>query len=91
MPSKPPNQGATVGQVFEANRVFNVAAILDPAIRQVPEEIGSLLLANNDGVRIKLAGRSRCLPEEWAVQHFARGHAGRDGRRRRDRLSLTDL
>ena len=48
-------QGATVGQVFEANRVFNVAAILDPQIRQVPEEIGSLLLTNPDGGRAKLA------------------------------------
>jgi CzcA family heavy metal efflux pump len=48
-------QGATVGQVFEANRVFNVAAILDPRIRQVPEAIGSLLLTNADGARIKLA------------------------------------
>lgn len=47
-------QGATVGQVFEANRVFNVAAILDPGIRQVPEEIGSLLLSNSDGARVKL-------------------------------------
>jgi len=48
-------QGATVGQVFEANRVFNVAAILEPEIRQIPEEVGSLLLANNDGARIKLS------------------------------------
>ena len=48
-------QGATVGQVFEANRVFNVAAILDPRIRQVPEAVGSLLLTNTDGAQVKLA------------------------------------
>jgi Cu/Ag efflux pump CusA len=48
-------QGATVGQIFEANRIFNVAAILDPGIRQVPEAIGSLLLTNADGARIALA------------------------------------
>jgi Cu/Ag efflux pump CusA len=48
-------QGATVGQVFEANRVFNVAAIFDPRIRQIPEAIGSLLLANIDGAQVKLA------------------------------------
>jgi CzcA family heavy metal efflux pump len=47
-------QGATVGQVFEANRVFNVAVILDPRIRQVPEEVGSLLLTNSDGAQVKL-------------------------------------
>jgi CzcA family heavy metal efflux pump len=48
-------EGATVGQVFEANRVFNVAAILDPEIRHIPEAIGSLLLTNADGARVKLA------------------------------------
>jgi Cu/Ag efflux pump CusA len=47
-------QGATVGQVFEANRVFNVAAILEPGIRQIPKAIGSLLLTNSDGAQIKL-------------------------------------
>ena len=48
-------QGATVGQVFEANRVFNVAAILEPGIRQIPEAIGSLLLTNPDGAHVRLA------------------------------------
>jgi Cu/Ag efflux pump CusA len=48
-------QGTNVGQVFEANRVFNVAVILDPRLRTIPENVGSLLLSNSDGARIRLA------------------------------------
>lgn len=48
-------QGAPVGQVFEANRVFTVAAILEPGIRSIPEQVGSLLLTNADGARAKLS------------------------------------
>jgi CzcA family heavy metal efflux pump len=48
-------QGTTVGQVFEGNRVFNVAVILDPRLRSTPEDVGSLVLSNSDGARIRLA------------------------------------
>jgi Cu/Ag efflux pump CusA len=48
-------QGTNVGQVFEANRVFNVAVILDPGLRTTPENVGSLLLSNSDGARVRLA------------------------------------
>ncbi len=48
-------QGTTVGQVFEANRVFNVAVILNPRLRASPDNVGSLLLSNSDGARIRLA------------------------------------
>lgn len=48
-------QGTNVGQVFEANRVFNVAVILDSRLRATPDNVGSLLLSNSDGARVRLA------------------------------------
>lgn len=46
--------GATVGQTYEANRVFDVAVILPPRLRRSPEATGSLLLQNAAGTRIPL-------------------------------------
>ncbi len=47
-------QGTTVAQVYEGNRIIDVTVILEPAARNDPGEIGSLMLQNGDGVRVKL-------------------------------------
>ena len=47
-------QGATVGQVYEENRVFNVVGLLAPEVRRRPEALKSLAMQNSDGVRIPL-------------------------------------
>ncbi len=70
-------QGTTVGQVFEANRVFNVSVILDPRLRNIPEDVGSLLLSNPDGARIRLAEVAE------VHQRTARYSIAHEGTRRR--------
>jgi len=47
-------QGTVVGQAYEANRVFNIAVILAPAVRQNPEAVRSLMLQNAEGTRVPL-------------------------------------
>lgn len=47
-------QGAVVGQIYEGNRVFDVAVILDPAGRRDVQSIGSLMLRNPQGLRMPL-------------------------------------
>jgi CzcA family heavy metal efflux pump len=46
--------GAVVAQVHEADRVSDVAVILDAASRREPEQIGSLLVKNADGLALPL-------------------------------------
>ncbi|HKI71333.1 MAG TPA: efflux RND transporter permease subunit, partial [Verrucomicrobiae bacterium] len=47
-------QGAIVAQTYEGNKVFDVAAILEPASRQEPESVGALLVRNTQGLRLPL-------------------------------------
>lgn len=47
-------QGATAGQIYEANRVFDVSVILPPKLRQNPEATGSLMVQNGEGTRVPL-------------------------------------
>jgi Cu/Ag efflux pump CusA len=47
-------QGTTVAQTYEASRVFDVAVILDERVRQDPEAVGGLTLANEEGLRVPL-------------------------------------
>ncbi|HXT39460.1 MAG TPA: efflux RND transporter permease subunit, partial [Candidatus Angelobacter sp.] len=47
-------QGTVVAQTYEGNRVFDVLVILSPAERRDPETVGSLMLANAQGVRLPL-------------------------------------
>jgi CzcA family heavy metal efflux pump len=47
-------QGATVGQIYENNRVFDVSVILPPHLRGDPEAVGSLLMQNAEGARVPL-------------------------------------
>ncbi len=43
-------QGSVVGQVYEANRVFNIAVILKPEVRDNPAMVSSLQLKNQEGL-----------------------------------------
>ncbi len=47
-------QGAVVAQTHLGNQTIDVAVILDPADRQNPETLGSLLLASPSGPRLPL-------------------------------------
>jgi CzcA family heavy metal efflux pump len=47
-------QGATAGQTYESNRVFDVSVILPPQLRENPEAIGSLMVQNAEGTRVPL-------------------------------------
>ena len=47
-------QGDVVGQIYEGNRIFNVAVILDPSLRQSIADIGRLPLRSHNGVYVPL-------------------------------------
>jgi len=47
-------QGTTAAQVYEGNRVFDVVVVMDPSLRQDPEQIGSFLLRNSEGATLRL-------------------------------------
>jgi Cu/Ag efflux pump CusA len=47
-------QGTVVAQTYEANRVFNVAVILDGESRKDPESAGALRLHNPQGLAVPL-------------------------------------
>ncbi len=47
-------EGTPVAQTYEANRVFDVAVILDSGVRQDPAAVGRLILSSQDGVRVPL-------------------------------------
>ncbi len=47
-------QGNVVGQVYEGNRVFDVAVILEPRSRKSVARIGDLLLRSGDGTYVSL-------------------------------------
>ncbi|MBI3698111.1 MAG: efflux RND transporter permease subunit, partial [Acidobacteria bacterium] len=70
-------EGQVVGQVYEANRVFDVAVILEHTIRERPEAVGSLLLHNAEGLRLPL----RELAEVYETT--GRYSVAHDGTRRR--------
>ncbi|ODU23985.1 MAG: acriflavin resistance protein [Verrucomicrobia bacterium SCN 57-15] len=48
-------QGSDVAQVFDGNRVHDVAVILHPQERRYPETFGSLLVRSSAGTRMPLA------------------------------------
>ncbi len=47
-------QGATVAQVYEGNRVFDVTVVLTPDARRAPETLASLELRNARGLLVPL-------------------------------------
>jgi CzcA family heavy metal efflux pump len=46
--------GETVGQTYDGNRVFGVAAILSPSSRKTLDDVAALPLRNPDGVYVRL-------------------------------------
>ncbi|MHB8524291.1 MAG: efflux RND transporter permease subunit, partial [Limisphaerales bacterium] len=64
-------QGAIVSQIYEGNRVFDVAVILDEPDRKNPEALGALQLRNARGLLVplsKLAG-IRLSSGRYSVMH----------------------
>ena len=55
-------QGATVSQIFEGNRVFDVVVLLAPRDRQDPEAIGALQLRNAQGAVVPLRELAEVRP-----------------------------
>ena len=47
-------EGATLGQVYDGNRVFSVVGVLVPSVRQRPDALGALMLQNPNGIRVPL-------------------------------------
>ena len=47
-------QGVTVAQVYQGNRVYDVAVSLTPEHRESPAQVGSLLLRNLQGMTVPL-------------------------------------
>ena len=47
-------QGITVAQVYEGNRVYDIAVSLSPADRESPAEVGALPLRNPQGLMVPL-------------------------------------
>src|SRR5438034_2769251 len=76
-------QGADVAQTYEGNRVFDITVILDEASRKAPEEIGSLLLRNSEGLRMPLRELAEVYPVagRYVVAH--------EGARRRQQVSCN--
>lgn len=48
-------QGSVAAQIYEGNRVFDVAVILDAAARRDPEQVRALVLRRPDGGRLPLS------------------------------------
>ena len=55
-------QGTVVAQTHRGNQVANVAVILEEASRRDPEAIGSLLLRNDQGLRLPLRELADIFP-----------------------------
>ncbi len=76
-------QGAVVAQVYRENQVTDVAVVLDPASRRDPENVGTLLLSNAQGLRVPL----RTLADVYLTSgRFSILH---DGARRRQTVTCN--
>ena len=81
-------QGSTMGQVYEGNRVFDVAVILDPETRSRVADVAELPLRNTEGTYVRLrqiadvyesAGRYQVMHDgARRVQTVTANVAGRD-------------
>jgi len=76
-------QGDIVSQIYEGEKVFNVAVSLEPAARREPEAIGELLVGNSQGTRMKLNQLAEVFltTGRYAILH--------DGARRRQTLTCN--
>lgn len=54
--------GTAVAQVYDRNRVSDVVVVLEPASRNEPEKIGSLMLRNPEGLRLPLSQLADIYP-----------------------------
>ena len=63
--------GKTVGQIYDGNRVFNVAVILAPKYRQSITGIGNLPLGNSSGTYVNLSQLAtlREMPSRFMILH----------------------
>ena len=64
-------QGEVVGQVYDGNRVFDVAVILEPTLRSEVAAVGTLPLRNAEGTFVPLASVADVFeaPGRYAVLH----------------------
>ena len=76
-------QGTIVAQIYEGNKVFDAAVILEPARRQEPEGVGALLVRNTQGLRLPLRALADVYPTSgrYAILH--------DGARRRQTVTCN--
>lgn len=65
-------QGATAGQIYQGNRVFDVSVILPPRLRDNPEATGSLMVQNAEGIRVPLNQLADIFETNgrYAVAHY---------------------
>jgi len=47
-------QGSPAGQVYDGNRVFDIAVVLDPRLRESPDQVGALPLRSPGGIYVPL-------------------------------------
>jgi CzcA family heavy metal efflux pump len=76
-------QGTRVAQIYDGSKVFDVVAILQPAERQDPENVASLMLSNAQGTRLAL--------RELADVYLTSGRYAilHDGARRRQTITCN--
>lgn len=76
-------QGDVVSQVYEGDKVHDVAMILEPSARQQPETVGDLLVANSQGVKVPL----KQLADVY--ESMGRNMINHDGARRRQTVTCN--
>lgn len=74
-------EGTPVAQTYEAGKIFDVAVILDERVRQDPQAVGGLMLANQVGLRVPL----RQLADVF--EDTGRAEILHDGTRRRQAVT----
>ena len=68
-------QGTVVAQVHEGDKVADVTVILEEANRREPEEIGSLMLKNAEGLKMPLSELAEVYSDHRTIFHHARWRA----------------
>ena len=76
-------QGTVVAQTYEANRVTDVAVILEEPGRRDPESLGTLLVRNPQGLRLPLRELAELTPTS------GRPTISHDGARRRQTVTCN--
>jgi CzcA family heavy metal efflux pump len=76
-------QGEVVGQAYFGAEVANVAVILEPASRELPRDVGRLLVSNPLGTRLPLSELAD------VYEDVGRSLVSRDGARRRQTITCN--